>query len=415
MKLPNWEPENMLTELYKNQALPLADFFGHPLPRYFIHPAAEYVALTTALGVLDLTHWRTLRLTGKDRLGFLNAMVTNDVSPLAANQGCHALLTTTKGKIISELRIYAREDDVLVFVAQGDADETAEVLKKHIIMDDVEVEDLTGAVGVIGIEGPKAYDVLWRMFPTGPFPKQDQTAVARQFEHTDIYLMKCELAGQDCYPMMIPAPALERLRHYIVQAARGSDGLPIGTIAWNMQRHEQGQPLYGIDYTADNFPQESRLEHTVSYAKGCFRGQETIARLKYRGHVNRLLVGLAPERAPGEAHHWQSIRSEFESAANNYDEVGLRGRAEAAAAALDVNTYLPAAAELFADASADKPVGRITSAAYSPRLGKPLAFGYVRSESADPGATVQLRPDLDLRVVDLPVVPPVNDSPKATT
>ena len=404
----------MLTELYKRLELPMAEMFGRPFPRYFVHPAAEYTALSAAAGVLDLTHWRTLRLTGKDRQTFLNAMVTNEVASLEADRGCHALLTTVKGKIVSELRVFARENDLLAFVTQGDTNETIEVLNKHIITEDVAVEDVSNDFGVVALAGPKAYDILWRIFPTGPFPKEDGTGVVRQFEDTELYVMRDAYMGADRYELMVPAAEIERIRNYVVQASRGSDGLPIGSLAWDMKRIESGVPLYGADFSDDNFPHESRLEDTISYSKGCFRGQETIARLKYRGHVNRMLVGLSPEHTPDDD-RWHQLAEAFKSAANNYDEVGLRRLAEPMAAALDLQGVIPVDGALFPADSKDKAVGHVTSAAYSPKLARPLALGYVRYEIADPGNEVQMPdPELSLRVIDLPVEETSNDDPKAT-
>ena len=128
----------MLTELYRKSGLPLKEHFGVPYPEFFVHPAAEYVAQVTYCGVIDLMHWRILRVTGKDRVTFLNAMLTNDIAALEKDEGTHSMITTIKGKIIAELFVFVREDDVLVLVAQGDAAQTQEVLEKHIVMEDVD-------------------------------------------------------------------------------------------------------------------------------------------------------------------------------------------------------------------------------------------------------------------------------------
>lgn len=391
----------MITEAYKKSGIPLGSLFGVDYPTYFIHPVAEYRALTEAAGVIDLTHWRTFRLSGKDRKTFLNAMVTNDVAALETGQGCHALLTTTKGKIIAELYIFVREEDILAVVSQGDAGEVYDVLKKHIVMDDVTIEDLSRDVGVIGLEGPKALDVLWRIFPTGPFPKEPFQIVEREFMNVKMSLMKNSATGEDGYHLLIPAKSVERMHTYIVQGARGSDGLAVGSIAWNMRRMEKGLPWFGTDVTEESFPDEARLGATVSYTKGCFRGQETLARIHYRGHVNRTLVGLTPSDEDLSP-EMQVLAASVREATNNYDEVGLRERAAPLAVALDLRSLLPSA-ELFAVGDeSGKAVGRVTSVAFSPRLGKSLVLGHVRREILDAREAVSMGKELKLSLVDLP-------------
>ena len=190
--------------------------------------------------------------------------------------------------------------------------------------------------------------------------------------------MKNTVTGDEGYHLMIPAADLERMRTYLVQAARGSDGLAVGRIAWNIRRTENGLPWYGSDFTDANFTHEARFEDIVSYSKGCFLGQETLARLKYRGHVNRLLVGLAVEDD-----NWSNaagtLPAEFTRQINNYDEIGLSKGAKPVAAALDLRKTYPPASELFLAEGDSKPVGQITSAVFSPKLDVVIALGWRRS------------------------------------
>ena len=395
----------MLQDVYKRDRLVLRETFGRPYPEYFTHPVAEYQALTEFAGVIDLTHWNVFRVTGSDRVSYLNAMVTNELETVETNAGSHALVTTIKGKIIAELFVFVREDDVLVFVAQGDGDEAREVLERHIISEDVTIEDLSETHGVLALEGPKAEDILWRLLDSGPFPKEPLQAFAREFDGVDVYLMGNSISGERGQHLMVPRDDIERIHRYLVQACRGSDGLPVGRIAWNMRRIENGLAWYGLDFSQDNFPDETRLGDAISYTKGCFLGQETLARLHHRGHVNRALVGLTMDDADiPEA--FQRLVAEFDNDVNNYDEVGLRQQAEPIAKVLDLTTTFAPRTELFPidDASADehKSIGWITSAAYSPQLKKPLLLGLIRYELVEAGKDVRLG-DVRLSIVDLPV------------
>lgn len=393
----------MLAATYKRNGIKLVEMFGTKYPEYFVHPVAEYRALTAHAAVIDLTHWQTFRLSGKDRVSFLNAMLTNDIASLQPNHGCHCLATTIKGKIIADLFVFVLEQDIRVFVHQGDGAAAYDVLQKHIIMEDVRIEDESSKYGVLALEGPKAEEVLWRMFSTGPFPKEPRQCVSRAFEDVDVFVMRNSVSGEGGYHMMFPAADIERLRNYLVQAARGSDGLAVGGAAWNMRRIEQGLAWFDVDFSADSFPDEARLGSAVSYTKGCFLGQEPLARLHYRGHVNRALVGLTTD---DDAEETQKLAKQFEVATNNYDENGLHETAEASARALDLRSRFAPGTELFrAGDPAGKAVGRVTSAVFSPRLGKPLLLGYVRREALETREALTTERSQNISVIDLPVAP----------
>jgi len=418
----------MLTAFYKNEKVPLTEAFGREYPGYFVHPFAEYRALVRFCGVIDLTHWRVLRTTGRDRAGFLNAMATNDVGSLEPSHGCHAMMTTAKGKIVSELFVFARKDDHLIVVSQGDFDETLGALRKHIVSEDVVIDDVSAEHAILAVEGPKAKDVVGRLFPAGPLPKSSFDIVEREFERFSIWVTRNSVTGEAGYHVMVPAAEALRIRNYLVQAARGSDGLPVGLDAWNIRRVENGLPWYGVDYTNDNLPQEARLGHAVSYTKGCFRGQETLGRLEHRGHMNHLLVGLAPEESalPADvARRIEEIAAIGERALD--DE--LRARAARDAAALDLGAHFPAGSVIYpapaaataagadvsnaggtspdtrGSSSADKAAGAITSSVYSFALGRPLFMGYLRREFSESNTALEIhtpRGTVAIRVVELP-------------
>jgi folate-binding protein YgfZ len=334
------------------------------LPDSFTDPATEYEALTHTVAVIDAGHIAVLRLRGSDRVRFLNAMITNDVAKLAPNHACAALVTTTKGKIVAELLVLARAEELLVLVLQGPSDRVVEALESHIIADDVTLENLTDAFTVIAAEGPRCRELVWRIFPREPLPMEPFTFTENEYQGLHATVIRHSLAGDKGLLMVVPRAQHERLKSYLLQGIVGMDGCEAGRIAWNTRRIENGRPWIGVDVTEDNFPAESSLESHVSYDKGCYLGQETIARMHYRGHPNWKLVGLAgSNRAPH------------------------------------------AGASLIADADPDATAGRITSAVYSPALQRALCLGYVRAPLATVGATFTVRDGIEtsLVVIDLPV------------
>ena len=258
----------MLTESYKRSGVKLTELFGVEYPQYFVHPVAEYQALTGRAGIIDLTHWRMFRLSGKDRVSFLHSMLTNDIAAVQPNHGTHSLITTIKGKIIADLFVFVLENEARLFVHQGDGAETLDVLQKHIIMEDVRIEDESSRYGVLALEGPKAEEVLWRMFPTGPFPKETLQCVDREFEDSNVFVMRNSVSGEIGFHLMVPAERIERFRNYLVQAARGSDGFPVGGIAWDIRR---------IEKTLDKFSQAGL--HFLKGKIGTFR--PTTFRMKH--------------------------------------------------------------------------------------------------------------------------------------
>jgi folate-binding protein YgfZ len=403
----------MLREFYRKENISLRDAFGGQYPEYFLHPAAEYRALVRSCGVIDLTHWRVLRIRGRDRTRFLNAMLTTEVGSLEPNRGAYSMRTTVKGKILVECFVFARAEEHLAILSQGDCAPAIGDLQKHIIADDVSIEDVSASFGVLAVEGPQFKEMRKRLFEPGPFPASPLDAVERDFEHFKIFVMQNSVTGEAGFHLMAPAEEILRLRTYLVQAARASDGLPVGYAAWNIRRLENGLPWYGLDFSGDNFPQEARLSHAVSYTKGCFRGQETLARLEHRGHVNRLLVGLAPvdDRSPAE---WQTRLEALSNLAERSDGGELSRRASDDSKFLDLSRTIPASMPLriaeesggSGNAAGTPDAGWITSAVYSLALKKPLFLGYVRRELSEANATYSINGafgSLDLREIELPL------------
>lgn len=345
------------------------------LPDAFTDPATEYEALTHAAGIIDHAVAGVLRLTGKDRVRFLNAMVTNDVARLATGQSCAALVTTTKGKIVAEVLVLARADALVVLVLQGPVTRVVSTLDSHIIADDVELENLTEHFAVIAIEGPKCRELVWRLFPREPLPMEPFAFTENDYHGLCATVIRHSVVGDKGMLMVIAREHHERLKAYLVQGAVGLDGAEVGRSAWNTRRIEKGRPWFGTDVTEENFPAECGLESHVSYEKGCYLGQETIARMHYRGHPNWKLVGLA--------------------GGSDVPAVG---------AALFPATQGVGGAPDAADSPSGS--GRITSAVFSPALKRALCLGYVRQALAATDAAFAVREGGGnelLTIVDLPL------------
>lgn len=395
----------MLIETYRSEHIPLSDAFGVSYPDAFSHPRLEYELLVNAAGILDASHWGVLRLSGADRVTFLNAMVTNDVAQLGPGTSCAALLTTTKGRIIAELLVLSRADDLLVLVVQGDTKAVADALEKHIIADDVELEDASASLAALSLEGPKARELAWRVFPREALPLRPGEVTENDYQGMHATLVKHTVVGDKGLHVIVARDDLPRMRDYLVQGGIGIDCGPVGRVAWNMRRVENGLPWFGADVAVDgNFPAEVRLEDHVSYEKGCYLGQETIARMHYRGHPNWSLVGLAPA---GDVPAGLRYEARWDDVPGLPTLVATADAARADVEAMSLSGIPGTALNVPGEAAdASKSAGRITSAAFSPRLHKPLFLGLVRAALAGPGTSLHAEIDgtpVELTVVDLPI------------
>lgn len=390
----------MLERLYHKERIPLAKAFGAEYPEYFLSPAAEYRALVRSCGVIDLTHRRVLVARGRDRAGFLDAMLTNDVASLQVGQGVHSLMTTAEGKIVSEVFVFARESEHLVVVSQGGFDETLSALKDGVAGKDVAIEDASAERGILGVEGPEARRVIHRLLGTGPLPARAFGILERGFEKFSVLAMQSSATGEIGFHVVVPAREVPRIRDYLLQAARGSDGLPVGLEAWNARRVEAGLPWYGSDFAEDDFPDEVRLGGAVSHAKATFRGREALLRLRRQGKVKSALTGFVPE----EDGFVEMTRGGSTGQSDVGEDLDLRGlfarglpiyRLGDVAAARD---HLPAETER---------VGFVTSAVFSPALRKPLLMGRVERKWLDGEPNVfavhTTRGPLTLRKIELPL------------
>ncbi|HEX5130893.1 MAG TPA: glycine cleavage T C-terminal barrel domain-containing protein [Candidatus Krumholzibacteria bacterium] len=393
----------MLHETYIAEQIPLSSAFGVEYPDAFSHPRIEYEMLTHTAGLIDLSHWGVLRLTGADRVRFLNAMVTNDVAALKTGQSCAALMTTTKGKIVADLLVLARADELLVLVMQGPVTRVAAALESHIIADDVVLTDVSADYGILSSEGPKSRELVWRVFPREPLPLKPGEFTENDYQGITAIVVRHSVVGDKGLHVIIEREHFARMREYLVQGGIGIDCGLVGGVAWNARRIENGLPWFGSDVTEDNFPAESRLEDHVNYEKGCYLGQETIARMHYRGHPNWQLVALSVAGdapcTPAYQERWEEI-------------VGLptlkrdpdAARADVRAMSAPANA---AGTELSPTGGADrKAAGRITSGALSPQLKRPIFLGMVRAAVAAPGSTFEATlggKPVTLTVIELPV------------
>ncbi len=315
---------------------------GWQIPDHYGDPLAEHHAVRHGAGLVDQSFRGKLCLLGKDRTEFLQGMVTNDVQKLSPGSGCYAVLPSIKAKILSDCRIYCRTDSFLLDIETEVVEKIHKHLDRYIIASDITIDNLTETWGILSLYGPKASDLVVNVLKPTDLPSSEYAFVEIPFESKQMLVARNEITGEAGYDLLMPISALPPVFRAFIEAG----AQPFGQQALNTLRVEAGVPRYGVDMDESHFPMEAGLtKRAISETKGCYLGQEPIARVLAQGHLNRFLMGL---EVKGEAipHNGQAILK-------------------------DART-----------------VGTITSAIRSPSLGKVIAMGYVHREFAKPGIEV---------------------------
>jgi len=248
----------------------------------------EYNALTEGAGWLDQSDRSRLCLLGADRARFLHGQVTNDINGLGEFTGCYAALVNAKGKMESDLFAYRLADEILLDFEPGLTTAVQARLERYVIAEDVEIADVAPHFGLLTVQGPQAEAVLTKLGL--PAPTEPQTVAQTEDE---IYIVHQPRLGTDGFDLFIPIDAMNAWRERLATIAPRCQ-MP----AFEKARVLATIPQFGVDLTTDNFPPEGGLEtRAISYAKGCYIGQEIIARIRTYGKVNKVLRGLSLEGA----------------------------------------------------------------------------------------------------------------------
>lgn len=284
----------------------------------------QYELLTGGKGFAELANWSTVVLTGEDRVSFLQNMCTNDIKALKLGASCEAFCTDVKGKIVSYFLVTAGEDRLVLLMVPEQAETLIAHLDRYLIREDVQLIDATN-------------ELDWFCVVSGEAHTDWSDGEGIPHIRTGIY------ASGAASLLAVEPENRERTRETMTACGLAECSLE----AWQIVRIEDGLPLFGVDFDSTNLPQEVNRDHAaISFNKGCYLGQETVARIDALGHVNQKLVSM---KFTGE----------------EVPSVGMELRSD------------------------DKPVGRVTSSCWSPRENAPLAIGWVRRGSNDEGSQLQ--------------------------
>jgi len=313
---------------------------------------AEHAALRDSAGVLDLSFRSRLVLTGADRVRLLNGQVTNNVKDLAVGNGCYAALVTNKGRMQSDLNIYILPDEILLDFEPGLSAVIEERFNKFIIADDVQVIDAAPHYGLLSVQGPQAWTVVEKLGLNFAKPEKEfQSRSVKDETLGEIYCMNQPRIGTRGFDLFAPTNSLAALADKLIAAAKQIGGRACGWRALETARIEAGLPRFGAEMDGTNLPPEAGIDsRAISYTKGCYIGQEVIARIRTYGQVAKALRGLR--------------------FADDTKELPRKGD------------------KLF---SGDKEAGYVCSAIHSPTLNANIGMGYVRREHNQLGTELKVK------------------------
>ncbi len=330
------------------QPFPTSDYRGATTAARFADPQQEFAALMNGCGIYDLGFRARISLTGGDRVRWLNGMVTNNIRDLAAGHGVYAFLLNPQGRILGDMFVYNQGEALIAETDQSQVEKIIATFDHYIIMDDVEVTDISEQQTALGLAGPRARAILNLAGIEVPNLRPLQMITPRC--NCDCGCLECtvirgEDEGHESYEIWLTPKDV----HKTWQALIAAGATPVGSEALEMQRIVSGIPLYGVDIRERDLPQETEQMRALNFNKGCYVGQEIVERIRSRGNVHRKFTGFVVEGAaaisPGD--------------------------------------------KIVADA---KEVGEVTSAAAMPSASgaQTVALGYIRREAGLPGRAVTI-------------------------
>lgn len=338
--------ENPLRDVEHAAGASLQSYGGIELPEKYTDPMAECVIVRASAGLVDLSFRSRLAFTGPDRTTFLHNLLSNDILRLRPGGGCYTTILTQQSKIVADANVFCAEEAMLLDVDARLAARAREHLDTYLIADDVEVDDRAAAEATLGIHGPRSAEILRRALGGGEPPEEELGHRVGAIGGAPVRVARVSWTGDPGFDVWLPREAAVAVWTAILAAGESAGLRPVGMLAFDVLRLEAGIAWPGVDFDESHLVLEAGLERGISFTKGCYLGQEMVERQSARGHVNRRLVGL---RIQGRAVPRSGARI-------------LRGGEE---------------------------VGQVTSAAFSPTLGAPVALGYVRREVMEPGNRVE--------------------------
>jgi folate-binding protein YgfZ len=340
------------------------------LPRAYGDVRGEYDAIRRGVAVVDLSPAGKLEISGKNAVQFINGLVTNDVKSLQAGDGVLAAFLNVQGKVSALCRIYNTGPHLLLELEAANRKKVFKNLSRFTLAGEFFINDVSEQRALISLQGPRAAALIAQLTEQPISATPEYKISERSLAHQPALIAAHSRSGESGFDLFISAEAAPRVWEVLLERGAPFGARPVGQEALEIARIEAGIPREGMDVDENHILLEAGYDQAVSYTKGCYLGQEIIARIHWRGQPAKRLVGLLVEA----------------------DEVPAKGT------------------ELYA--ADGKRVGEVTSSTRSPALDRIIALGYVHRHYLTPGTELTLRSNVaergQAKVTTLPFVTPVS-------
>jgi folate-binding protein YgfZ len=313
-------------------------------------------------GLIDLSSRGRIEVGGSEAVPFLNGLITNDVKALETGAWMRAAFPNVQGRLIGEARVLKLASDRFLFDMEAASHERVlKTLERFTLAGDFHVTDLIAETALISVQGARAAEIIKTTLGEEAARVERSRIHFAEWSGQPLQVIRASETAEDGFDLFIPAPAAAALWDKLT--AQGARAVGFGAL--DILRIEAGVARYGVDMDETNVVLEAVADEAVSFTKGCYIGQEIIARIHWRGHVAKKLTGLIFDNQ-GDAKRDDKI-------------IAVDG----------------------------KEIGRLTSITFSPRLNRLIALGYVKYDYLASGTEVHVRSidgELAARVADLPFV-----------
>jgi folate-binding protein YgfZ len=329
-------------------------------------PNEEYAAVRNAgAGLINLSSRGRIKVSGSEAVMFLNGLITNDMKTLGQNSWMLAAFPNVQGRLVAAVRVVRLNDDTtgahfLIDTEEVTHEKVLKAIERFTLAGDFKVADVTAETSLLTLQGKDAAAFIQGALEIDVTGLSRNGAIDSSFNGDPLTIVHATHTGADGFDLITASKNTAELQEKLTQAgAKLVQDTTLETL-----RIEAGVPRFGIDMDETNVVSETNLDDAISFTKGCYIGQEIIARIKYRGHVAKKLTGLL----------------------------------------FDAPVRVDVASALKSDG---KEIGRITSVTYSPSLERSVALAYVRYERSEPGTKVTVTAgdgEIEATVHELPFV-----------
>lgn len=337
--------KTLLYDIHSSQGAIFGNFSDWLMPKSYGSALEEYAGVRKGGGFVDLSHRGKLRLSGKEHVKFLQGMVTNDMNKLEEGKGLYAVLLTPKGRMISDMKLYRESESILLDLEPGLNEKVRDLLVKYRLSYKANIEDVTESLCLLSIHGPNSRSLIQKTLNGEIAELNEYEFLTKEINGFQTMIARANRTGEEGYDVFVSTEGVKTVWESLAENRKEFGLRAVGLDAMEILRIEAAIPRYGIDMDENTIPLEAGLEHAISYEKGCYVGQEVIARIKWRGHVNWCLAGF-------------EIEGEEPPAKGDKIRQG------------------------------EREIGYITSSTFSPALKKIIALGFIRREFIEPGTKV---------------------------